>query len=137
MFQLWRQATQTRPLAGLELTDHSAARFVRIGSATPAKTVLSLGPCISGLLETASAWRQASRVALLQQQGDALVLERLRTQHSHSLGGRRMMCNRNLAGRIGGGQTHSYSWRFHDAVEPAFARFRYSKIGRASCRERV
>ena len=66
---------------------------LEMAQATTAKTVPNLGPCISGLLETASAWRQASRVRLPQQLGDAPVFERLRTQRSHSLSGRGLMCN--------------------------------------------
>ena len=43
MFQPWRRATQPRPLAGLELTDRSAARFVSIGSSDACKDCSQLG----------------------------------------------------------------------------------------------
>src|SRR5881396_3286160 len=79
----------------------SAAASLELAQATPAKTVPNLGPCISGLLETASAWRQASRVALPQQLGDAPVFERLETHRSHSLSGCRMRCNTTWRSALG------------------------------------
>src|SRR5437773_5186834 len=124
MLQPWRQATQTRPLAGLEPTDRSAVRFVRIGSSDACKVCSQLGTahlrivgnCVGVAAGVPRGITTGRCTGLWKAQNPSQPLpERRPNEVQH-----------NLAVRIGCAQTHSYSWRFRDAVEPAFARFHYS-----------
>ena len=93
MFQPWRRATQPRPLAGLELTDRSAARFVSIGSSNACKDCSQLGTVhlriVGNCVGVAACVPPANYVNNRRCTG----FERLRTQRSHSRSGRGMRCN--------------------------------------------